>query len=226
MLPSARRAEPARAVALWRTDSTLGRTVHDHHHLQHRARLVRQSAECGRGLPRASGVLGSDSFDHTHQAASPALLSCEGHPDQRAALLEQTYGDRVYAKILVPGPPPMPALVATTDEADVLLPQLTERGWVPFGEPLPQASAGSLVVGPDRLRLVVDGQSLLDDVNPWSPPGWWAAVDQMRGRCLVVILRCGDVDLASPDAGERLAALVGTSRAVFAALPVEVLQAD
>jgi hypothetical protein len=136
---------------------------------------------------------------------------------------KQTYCEPVYAKVLGPGRSTMPALMATTDEADVLLAQLIDRGWVRFGEQLPLQSAGRLVVGRDRLRLVVDGQALLDDLNPYAPHGWWAAVDQLQGRCLVVILQAGDVDLADADAGERIAALVGTGRAAAAILPVETM---
>jgi hypothetical protein len=62
----------------------------------------------------------------------------------------------------------------------VLLPQLSDRGWAPFGDPLPKSAAGQ-VVGADRLRLVVDDQALLDDLNPYAPDGWWSAVDGMRG---------------------------------------------
>jgi hypothetical protein len=69
--------------------------------------------------------------------------------------------------------------------------------------------------------LVVADQALLDDLNPCAPDGWWAAVDQRQGRCLVVILRAEDVDLAADDAGEQIAALVGSDSSVSASLPVE-----
>jgi hypothetical protein len=42
---------------------------------------------------------------------------------------------QVYAKTLIPGAAPVPALMATTDEAVVLLPQLSVRGWAPFWLP-------------------------------------------------------------------------------------------
>ncbi|HEY0239388.1 MAG TPA: hypothetical protein VGC37_12135 [Friedmanniella sp.] len=102
----------------------------------------------------------------------------------------------------------------------MLLPQLTARGWVPLGDPLPPEVEGQIVIGADRLRLVIDGQALLDDLNPYAPDGWWAAVDGRESRCLVVIFRSGDVDLASQYTGQQLAALVGTGRAVSASLPV------
>ena len=113
--------------------------------------------------------------------------------------------------------------MATTDDADVLVPQLLDRGWALLGEAPPSAAAGQLVVGSDRLQLVVDDQALLDDLNPYAPDGWWAAVDGLHGKCVVVIARDGDVDLAHHDAGAQLAALMGTGRAVFAALPVQTL---
>lgn len=134
-----------------------------------------------------------------------------------------TYVERVYAKTLIPGPQPIPALMATTNDANVLVPQLLERGWVSFGDPLPQQADGRLTIGPHRLQLVVDGQALLADENPFAPDGWWAAVDQMQGRCIVVIVHDGDVDLAHPQAGEQLAALLGTGRAVTAAVPVKIV---
>ena len=129
----------------------------------------------------------------------------------------------VYAKTLIPGPHPVPALMATTDDADTLIPQLLERSWALFGDPQFAAPAGRLVVGSDRLQLVVDDQTLLADVNPYAPDGWWTAVDGLQGRCIVVIARDNDVDLSHHQAGEQLAALMGTGRAVFAALPVDTV---
>ena len=129
----------------------------------------------------------------------------------------------VYAKTLIPGPHPVPALMATTDEAEILMPQFLDRGWALFGGPPGAAPAGRVVVGSDRLQLVVDDQALLDDVNPYAPDGWWAAVDALEGRCIVVITRDGDVDLSHHEAGEQLVALMGTGRAVFAALPVDTV---
>lgn len=127
----------------------------------------------------------------------------------------------MYAKTLVPGPPlDIPSLMATTAEAGVLLPQLKALGWNRFGDPVPSAPAGQLVISPDRLQLVVEDQTVLDDLNPVSPPGWWKAVEQLGGRCAVVVLRQGDVDLHQPESGERLRALMDTDRAVFAVLPV------
>ena len=150
-----------------------------------------------------------------------AGLRTSSVPVPGAACRPGLYGGVVYAKTLIPGPTPLPALMATTDDADVLVPQLLDRAWVLFGEPLPAAPAGRVVVGSDRLQLVVDGQVLLDDLNPWAPDGWWTAVDGLQGRCVVVIARDGDVDLAHHDAGAQLAALMGSGRAVFAALPVD-----
>lgn len=127
----------------------------------------------------------------------------------------------MYAKTLVPGPPfASPSLIATTDEPDVLLPQLLACGWGRFGGPTPPAPSGQLVISPDRLQLIVQDQAVLDDFNPYSPPGWWAAVDQLGGQCVVVVVRDGDLDLHRPDAGDQLAALMDTDQAVFAVLPV------
>jgi len=96
---------------------------------------------------------------------------------------------------------PVPALMATTDDADTLMPRLLHRGWALFGEALAPAPVGRLVVGSDRLQLVVDDQAILDDLNPYAPDGWWSAVDELQGRCVVVITRHGDVDLATTRPG-------------------------
>jgi hypothetical protein len=106
----------------------------------------------------------------------------------------------MYAKTLVPGPPlDLPSLMSTTDDPDVLLPQLRALGWGRFGGPVPAAPAGQLVTSPDRLQLIVGGQAVLDDLNPVSPPGWWKVVDRLGGKCVVVVVRQGDVDLTRPD---------------------------
>jgi hypothetical protein len=41
--------------------------------------------------------------------------------------------------------------MATTDDAGTLMSQLTDRGWVRFGDRLPAVAAGQVVVGVDRL---------------------------------------------------------------------------
>ena len=56
----------------------------------------------------------------------------------------------VYAKSLIPGPNPVRALMATTDDADTLIPQLLDRGWALFAEPPPEGAAGRLIIGADR----------------------------------------------------------------------------
>ena len=124
-------------------------------------------------------------------------------------------------RTLVPGPQPTAALIATTDDADTLIPQLTARGWVPLGYPLPQTAQGQITIGADHLRLVVYGQALLDDLNPYAPDGWWAAIDQHHGQCLVVILPAVDIDLAADNAGEQIAALIGSRNSASASLPVK-----
>lgn len=127
---------------------------------------------------------------------------------------------RVHAKTLVPGPHPVPALMLTTPEPGTLLPELLERGWAPFGGPPGPDPAGEVVVGPDRVRVVVDGRTLLDDEDVTAPTGWWPAVEQLGHRCVVVVCAEGDVDLAHHQPDAQLAALVDSGRAVFAALPV------
>lgn len=126
----------------------------------------------------------------------------------------------MYAKTLVPGPPPVPGLVGTTHDATVLIPQLLGLGWAVFGDPPPHRPIGELIIGADRLRLVVAGQALLDDANPAGPAGWWPAVDSLDGRCVVIVCADHHVNLPSPTLGPQLTALMGTGQAVYAALPV------
>ena len=114
----------------------------------------------------------------------------------------------VSAKTLIPGSHPVPALIWATSQAAVLIPQLLDRGWGPFSARLPDDARGELVIGADRMQLVVDDQMLLDDTNPPAPDGWWAAVDRLDNCCVVVIVADGEMDLAHPRAGEQLATLM------------------
>ena len=114
----------------------------------------------------------------------------------------------------------VPTLIATTEQADVLLPRLRSRGWGRFGGAVPQASVGEVVISDARLQLVVDGEILLDDVNPPSPAGWWKAVDQFEGQCAVLVVRDGEVDLHERGVDTWLNGLAHTDQAVFAVLPV------
>ncbi len=102
-----------------------------------------------------------------------------------------------------------------------MFPQLLARGWDWYGSLVPLGARGELAIRPERLRLVVDEEALLDDdANPVSPPGWWAAVDRIGGRCAVVLVHRRDVDVGSPESGGQLRRVMGRSRAVWAVLPV------
>ena len=59
-----------------------------------------------------------------------------------------------------------------------------------------------------------------DDANPASPEGWWTAVDNLNGHCIVVVIREDTLDLRTPQAGDQLAALLHTDHALSAALPI------
>jgi len=127
----------------------------------------------------------------------------------------------VYVKTLIPGGRAIPALMATTSADEMLRLQLSRQGWVSFGRPLQPGAVGEVRVGVDRLQVVANGRVVLDeDTNPVSPSGWWAAVDDLGGHCVVVMVREGAADLSEPGAGERLAALLNTHQAISAALPV------
>ena len=127
----------------------------------------------------------------------------------------------MYAKTLIPGPYAIPALMVTTPHAVTLLPQLTEHGWVRCHHRLRSIAAGQVRIDPHRLRVIVDDQTLLDDLNPTSPPGWWSAVDLLEDRCLVAVVSDDDVDPKQKHrAGEQLTCLIRANRALLAALPI------
>ena len=127
----------------------------------------------------------------------------------------------MHAKALIVGAEPIPALMVTSSQTDVLRGHLLDRGWVPLGEPLQPAAAGELRIGVDRLQVVIRSDVLLDDdANPASPRGWWEAVDTLGGYCVVVLVREGAVDLTRPQTGDQLVDLLHTGHALSAALPV------
>ena len=127
----------------------------------------------------------------------------------------------MHAKTLIPGSRPIPALMATSNQTDLLWSQLLDRGWVAFGQTLLPGVTGELRIGVNRVQVAIDGDVVLDDdANSASPEGWWAAVDTLGGHCIVVIAASESVDLTEPDAGGQLVALLNTDHALSAALPV------
>ena len=128
----------------------------------------------------------------------------------------------MYAKTLVLMPTgAIPMIAATTSALDVLASQLLSRGWGPFDGRSAPAGSGHLTVSHDRLQLLVDGQVLLDDLNPAAPDGWWAAVDGFAGRCVVVVVATGRLDLTRPDVGGQMVELMDEQAGVWAVLPIE-----
>ncbi|SDR89719.1 hypothetical protein SAMN04488543_0707 [Friedmanniella luteola] len=124
-------------------------------------------------------------------------------------------------KSLIPGGRPVPALLAATSPDELLRLRLSRQGWVPFGRALQPGAVGEVRVGVDRVQVLANGRLVLDDsTNAVSPPGWWAAVDDLGGHCVVVVVREGAADLTGPDASDQLVALLGADQAISAALPV------
>ena len=127
----------------------------------------------------------------------------------------------VYTKALWPGQrAPVPSLIVTTREADILHPHLQACGWAQFGHPRPLDPTGQLVITPDRLRLITNGTTIADGINPPSPPGWWKAIDNSDHLCAVVVLHDHHANLSALAAGHTLGALLNTDHALFAAVPV------
>lgn len=126
----------------------------------------------------------------------------------------------MYAKTLVPGPLPTPTLTATTS-VDALFGQLLDSGWAHYGSPLVETASTRLLITHASLQLVVDGEVILDDRDSGSPQGWWAAVDAIGGKCVVVVLRTDDVDLNDPLAGARMRELMEEpGSGVWAIVPI------
>jgi hypothetical protein len=59
----------------------------------------------------------------------------------------------------------------------------------------------------------------------WSP-AWWTAVEQLRGRCVVVICATGTSTSPTTSPATSSQPLIGSGRAVYAALPVTTLLPD
>lgn len=117
----------------------------------------------------------------------------------------------------------MPSLLSTTSEPE-LFEQLIDRGWAAYGaESGPgEPSTSRLYITHQSLQLVVEGQILLDDLDPTAPPGWWRAVDSFDGRCVVVVVRSEDVDLHDPNSGKTLQRLMDDPESgVWALVPIE-----
>ena len=68
---------------------------------------------------------------------------------------------------------------------------------------------------------MVDGQAVLDDEDGRAPDGWWRAVDDWGGQCIVWVI-AAQVDLGNPDLGKVLNRLVdaGTELSVTGLVPV------
>ncbi len=153
-------------------------------------------------------------------SAVPRTVMAHGDPPHRP-LRTVRVPVVTYSKSIIPGPTPTPTLISTTSDGDILMPQLIELGWGWFGDDMPAHGTGELRITHDRLALVVDDQTILDDINPASPPGWWDAVDGLGGLCVVIVVRHEDAgDFNDPDFGARMQGLMSGRRGVWALLPV------
>jgi hypothetical protein len=129
--------------------------------------------------------------------------------------------DRVHVKSLIPGGRPIPALLAVASPDELLRLRLSRQGWVPFGRSLQPGAVGEVRVGVDRIQVLAEGRVLLDDsTNAVSPPGWWTAVDDLGGHCVVVVVREGAADLSRADGADPLVNLLNTDQALSAVLRV------
>ncbi len=159
----------------------------------------------------------SEEFEHVSWLLSRGPLS-----DARWLDSSQRKAALMYAKILIlVGEHHLPGILATTSRYPDVKANLKARGWDDYGRELPVGAAGEITIGSEGFQVVVDGMVMLsDDVNPVSPAGWWAAVDQLQGRCLVIVAPTGVLDFESELLGAQLDALRDTGQAINAGLPV------
>ncbi|MCA4135498.1 hypothetical protein [Arthrobacter sp. M4] len=133
----------------------------------------------------------------------------------------------MYAKALIQagrGIPAMPLLIAGVRELPLMVGYLTAHGWRDAAGGMTQQGNGELrITTSQRLQLLIGGEIMLDDTNPASPPGWWAAVEAGGGRCFALLSESGSVDLHSTDAGPNLERLMDQRGALYwASVPVTV----
>ena len=130
----------------------------------------------------------------------------------------------MYAKTLMPsdGPndPAMPYLFVTAPRGSTITQDLIASGeWNPFRGWMAIAD-GEVEIMPNSLRVVVAGQLVLqDDTSSVAPPGWWDAVDAMRGHAGIVVLPAG-TPFTQPALGDAMDALAGSSSIAQAILRV------
>jgi hypothetical protein len=121
----------------------------------------------------------------------------------------------MYAKTLMPsdGPndPATPFLYVTVPHGSSITKDLIAAGeWNPLRGGIAIAD-GEVRIMPNSLRVVVAGQLVLqDDTSSIAPPGWWEAVDAMKGHVGIVVLPAG-TPFTQPALGEAMEALTGSS---------------
>lgn len=113
----------------------------------------------------------------------------------------------MYAKAVIPGTNGVnvPLIVATAAPGQILVQQLRDRGWPPFGGDLFADADAAAEVMPDRFALSIHNEALLEDnTNPVAPAGWWTAVDALGDRAVCVVFAAGVVDLRDGNIGSRM----------------------
>ena len=128
----------------------------------------------------------------------------------------------MYAKALIPaqdGRPAVPLVIATAPQGATTVSDLHQVGWTQHGGKTTTTPSQLSIT--DRFRLIVDGQTLLNDsVDPTSPQGWWEAVSKAGNQALVVVVKAGHIDLKAPHVGAQLKALLDSEHAAQALVPV------
>lgn len=87
----------------------------------------------------------------------------------------------------------MPMLMVTVPPDSIVASQLHARGWSPWGAGLADDRGAALQIMPDRLRITINGEVILDDQagDPMSPAGWWEMVSKFGDRVVVAVVPRG-----------------------------------
>jgi len=113
-----------------------------------------------------------------------------------------------------------PILIIAASSGSTLVAQLHQHGWHPYGSELEEVD-GEIQITLDQLVVIVgDRIAFRDAANPLSPPGWWEAVDLIKGRCIVVFVPAGTA-VGDPSFGDVLRDLIDDPATAQALLRVE-----
>lgn len=125
----------------------------------------------------------------------------------------------MLAKALMPG---MPMIIVTATKDGTLVSQLRSLGWTAYLEDKDASDPnGSIHITRGSAQIKIDEQIIHEEaVNPASPDGWWAAVQDLEDRVVVLVVEDGKIDLRSAQLKKQLDSLEGSVLTAHNLLPV------